>query len=128
MTARQKIESLTKSWYGFAAYTAIFLFLRRGFDLVSLIWAVGSLATLPILFLIGRRLLARGHITRIILLVLSPLAALSGSIAIGQSLVAFFDDGSLALLLDAASTGLWVFMNARSFIVLVSEPVRAYFD
>ncbi|HWL86083.1 MAG TPA: hypothetical protein VNO21_09795 [Polyangiaceae bacterium] len=126
MTARQKIESLTSSWYGFAVFTALCALFRRGFGPFSLIWTMGSLIfSLTLIFFVGRRLLAKGHLTRAILLVWSTVGALAGGFGVGKTVL--FGEWSFSMILTTAAIAVGVYMHARSFRVLTSESVRSYF-
>jgi hypothetical protein len=42
MSAREKIENLTNSWYGFALFGGLFSFLQGGIGLFSALGAMGS--------------------------------------------------------------------------------------
>ena len=129
MNARQKIESLTNSWYGFAVFSAVFYILRNGFGFFSLTrTAFVFFFTLLGMFFIGRRLLAKGHITRFILLLCTAITTVTGALGAGHLVLEFLGDWSFSLLLDAAAAVVAVSMNARSFRTLTDSSVRAYFN
>ncbi|WP_394840637.1 hypothetical protein LZC95_26415 [Pendulispora brunnea] len=129
MNARQKIESLTNAWYGFAVFSALFYVLRNGFGFFSLTWAaIVFLFSLMGMFFIGRRLLAKGHITRFILLITTAITTITGALGAGHCVLEFLGQWSFSLLLDAAAALVAVYMNARSFRVLTDSSVRAYFN
>ncbi|WP_394840256.1 hypothetical protein LVJ94_25560 [Pendulispora rubella] len=129
MNARQKIESLTNAWYGFAVFSAAFYILRNGFGFFSLTRTmIVFLFSLVGMFFIGRRLLSKGHIIRFILLLCTAVATLTGTLGAGHRVLEFLGDWSFSLLLDAAGALVAVYMNARSFRVLTDSSVRAYFN
>jgi len=129
MTAKEKIESLTNGWYGFAVFSAVFYVLRKGIGPISLMWNFASfLFALVFVFFIGRRLIAKGHLTRFILQVGSAIGTLAGTLGAGRMVFAFFGNWSFGLLLDAVAATVLVYMHARSFRVLTDKSVRAYFN
>ena len=59
MTAREKIEGLTNSWYGYAVFGAVVSLWNSGIGLFSLLGtAVSFVFTIMLTWFIGRRLLA----------------------------------------------------------------------
>ncbi|WP_394828208.1 hypothetical protein [Pendulispora albinea] len=129
MTARQKIEALTNSWYGFTAFSALFAILEKGLGFFTLAWGfICFLASLTFVFFIGRRLLAKGAVTRFILLIWSGCGTLFGTIAAGKLVLSFFGELSFAALLAAGMAVATAYMHVRSFRVLTDSSVRAYFN
>jgi hypothetical protein len=127
MSAREKIENLTNSWYGFALFTGLVTFLQNGIGVFSALGALAStLFSLFLTFFIGRRLLARGSITRVILLVLSVLSLGLGSLGVFSLGKAFLQDWSFSLLFGIVYALLSLHMNFKSFRVLTDAQVKAY--
>lgn len=129
MTARQKIEGLTNSWYGFYLASAFFGLLARGIGFFSLLWTLLSLgAAVLFTFFLGRRLLAKSAIWRFLLLIAAVVGGLTGTLGAGKSALAFFNEWSFSLLLEGAAYGITAFMHLRSFSVLTDKSVKAYFN
>ena len=75
MTARDKIEKLTNSWYGFALLSAAWSLFQNGIGVFSVVGGAISLVfSLALTYFIGKRLLARSSLTRTFLLVVSVLS------------------------------------------------------
>ena len=127
--AKEKIEGLTNSWYGYAVFGAALSLWNRGLGIGSIIGVAGSfLFTILLTWFIGRRLLAKSSITRLLLIIVTSLSSVFGSIGVakmGWSFVTNLDFTSLvyALLLSVS-----VYMHARSFRVLTDKSVKAYFS
>ncbi len=126
MTGRQRIEALTSSWYGFYALTALCSLFVNGFGVFSIMARIFGL-TFSILFtfLVGRRLLKKGHLTRALLLAVSAIGTLSGGVMAGKMLLGHW---SFSMMMETAGTLAWMYMHVRSFRVLTSESVRQYFN
>src|SRR5205807_1778242 len=83
--ARAMLESLTRAWYAFTAFTACFLFVRDGLGIITALIAVLSLIGLPIAYFIGRLLLGKNRVAHLALLPLSALCTLSGAVGIART-------------------------------------------
>lgn len=128
MSAHKKLEQLTDSWYGFTFFAAVISVLSNGIGIFSLFFTVGStLFSLFITYLIGRSLQKKNRLTRVVLIVLSALSAIVGTLAVLKLGSAFFQDWSFGLLLNLVVGAAGVFMNARSFRVLTDRTVKAHF-
>jgi hypothetical protein len=127
---RSKIEGLVSEWYGFMTFTTLV-------NVVLAIFGSGifSILTVPIVLAIsavgfaitwgiGRLLLGRSSVTRIVLIVLAPIAFL-GDLGAGYELIVGpWSIGMLATLLLVAA-GAW--MQLHSLAVLLDADVRRYF-
>lgn len=129
MTARQKIEGLTNSWYGYAVFGAALSLWQNGIGFFSLLgtaaWFVLNVA---IVWFIGRRLLAKGSLMRVVLVILTGIFSVLGTVSAAKMGWTFFQTWSLTVAMYAAVSGLGVYMNARSFKVLTDASVKAYFN
>jgi hypothetical protein len=127
MTARDKIEKLTNSWYGFALLSAAWSLFQNGIGVFSLVGGAVSLVfSLALTYFIGRRLLARSSLTRTVLMVLSVLSMLLGTFWVYRAGVAFFHTWSFGLLLHIAFALVSLRMNFKSFRVLNDDSVASY--
>ncbi|HRG98540.1 MAG TPA: hypothetical protein PLR99_19950 [Polyangiaceae bacterium] len=127
MTARDKIEKLTNSWYGFALLSALWSLFQNGIGMFSLVGGAVSLAfSLALTYFIGKRLLARSSLTRSFLLVVSVLSMLLGTFWVYRTGVAFFHTWSFGLLLHIAFALMSLRMNFKSVRVLTDDSVAAY--
>lgn len=132
MSGRAKIEKLTHAWYGFALFSGLMSVLGGGFGPVSLVisifFAVLSTAfSFFVTFLIGRALMHKSGLTRLVLLFLSAILGVLSVLASFKLVGRFFGDWSLGLLMQAAMSALVGYMQLRSFAVLRDREVRAYF-
>ena len=129
MTARQKIEGLTHSWYGYAVFTAVLSLWNNGIGLISLfLTGVWFLFSIFGVWLIGRRLISKGSLTRALLLCVTGLLSVLGTFATVKMGWTFLHTLSLSVALQAAATAIGVYMFARSFKVLTDSSVKAYFN
>ncbi len=127
MSARQKIEELTNAWYGFAVFAAIVSVVQNGIGIFSLFFTVVSTVfSFVLTWFLGRRLLARSSLTRMVLLVLSTLSACFGVLAVGKLALAFFGSWSFGLLFTIVLSAGSVMMNVRSLRVLTDSSVKSY--
>ena len=135
--AKQKLEKLSHSWYGYAVCATLFsVFGLRASGLVSLaigfvVWAiicaVGLAISLGLMAFFSSRLQAGSSAMRSFLLFVSGLFTVLGVLSFigeGKMLLAWFE---LSMLLQMAATGVSVWMYARSFAVLMDKQVRAHF-
>ena len=127
---KSKVESLVSEWYGFMTFTTIvnviLAFLGSGiFSIltVPIVLAISAVG-FAIAWAIGRLLLARSSVTRIVLLALAPLAFLGELGAGWELLVGSWSLGMLATLVLVAA-GAW--MQLHSFAVLLDADVRRWF-
>lgn len=128
MTAREKIEGLTNSWYGYVVFTAGLSLLQSGIGFFSLLFAIVSLAaTLCFTWFLGNRLLAKSSLWRMILLVVSSLTVVFGSLGLAKAGWMFLNDWSLRLLLGILFGAVSVGMHVKSIRVLTDSSVKAYF-
>ncbi len=151
MTARQRIEQLTHTWYGFTVFAAIasvvtvalwpfsagllfsparlaLTFVGSAFALMFAIGlnVVGLVIGLFVVSLLGRALMARSASTRLLLVVLVPvLGALTAYTAL-QQLWSGIPGLALSPLLSAAVSLIAVSLYLRSWRVLTSAAVRDY--
>jgi hypothetical protein len=128
MTAKEKIETLTNSWYGFDVVAGIVSIMQSGIGFFSLLTTLAStLFSFFITWFLGRRLLAKSSLTRFILIIVSALGSILGTVGAVRMGWTFLTSWSLIALLHAAFASVCVYMNARSFRVLTDESVKAYF-
>jgi hypothetical protein len=128
MTAKERIEKLTNSWYGFAVFTGLVSILINGVGVFSLIGAaLSTLISLVVAFFLGRRLLAKSRFWRMVLIILAGFGTLIGTFAVGKLTYTFFHEWSFGLLFHAALGAVTVYMDIRSLRVLMDKSVKAYF-
>ena len=137
MNAKQKIEALTRSWYGYSVFAAVLSVLSlRASGVLALTIGLGVSIVLNAIVLVvaiafqtflGRKLLHRSSATRTFLVVFSALFCVLGALSTLTAGWQFLHEWSLAsicgIVLAASST----MLNARSFRVLTETSVRAYF-
>lgn len=127
MTAREKIEKLTNSWYGFALLSALWSLFQSGVGVFSLVGgALSLLFSFALTYFLGKRLLARSSLTRAFLLFVSVASMLFGAFWVYRTGAAFFQTWSLGLLLHIAFALVSLRMNFRSFRVLTDDAVASY--
>jgi hypothetical protein len=137
MTAKQDLENLSHSWYGYVVCAALFsVFGLRASGIFTFaiglsIWMVINafmlVVALAVVTFLSRRLLARSSGTRVFLIVVSALFAVLGTLTFLDEGRMFLSYWSLSLLLRMAATAVGVMMNARSFAILMRPNVRRYF-
>lgn len=129
MTARQKIEGLTNSYYGYAVFGAVLSLWNNGIGFFSLIGTAFSFVFSVLLtWFIGRRLLAKSSFTRVALVILTGIFSVLGSLSVAKMGWTFFQTMSLSVLLYAGLVGVGVYMNVKAFRVLTDKSVKAYFN
>ena len=127
-TARQKIEGLTNSWYGFAVFMSLLSLWRGGIGFFSLLGTAGSfIFTIFLTWFIGRRLLAKSSLTRLLLIVLTGVVSVMDTVGVAQMGLTFFRTFSFSALAYVGVIGVHLYMNARSFRVLTDKSVKLYF-
>ena len=128
MSAREKIEGLTNTWYGYAVFGAALSLWNRGLGIGSLLTVGASfLFTIFLTWFIGRRLLAKSSLTRVILLITTSLSSVFGTIGVAKMGWHFMTSLDFSSLAYAGILGVSVYMNARSFRVLTDKSVKLYF-
>jgi hypothetical protein len=128
MTGKAKIEGLTNSWYGFAVFSAIFSVVTNGLGIWSIGTAIAGLLFSWILtFFIGRALVKKSSLTRAILLVVSGLVTVFGTLSVGRTTWAFVHTWEFGLLATVTYSAVSTWMNAKSFRTLTDSSVKAYF-
>ena len=86
MDAKEKLEKLTNSWYGFAVFTGVATFLMNGIGIFSAIGAAISVfVSWVFTFAIGRLLLRKSSLTRWVLVVLGGLSVIAQSIGVAAN-------------------------------------------
>ncbi len=128
MDAKEKLEKLTNSWYGFAVFTGVATFLMNGIGIFSAIGAAISVfVSWVFTFAIGRLLLRKSSLTRWVLVVLGGLSVILGVLGIAGGLYTFFTEWSLTYLLYAGYVSVAVYQHAKSLKVLTDDKVKGYF-
>jgi hypothetical protein len=137
MNAKQKIEHLTRSWYGYSLFAALLsvlslrasgvLSLAIGLGVSIVLNAIGLVLSIAIVTFLGRKLLHRSSATRVFLVVFSGLffvLGVLGTLGAGWDVLRSWSLASLCNLVMMASCTM---LNGRSFRVLTETSVRAYF-
>ncbi len=128
-TARQKIEGLTNSWYGYAVFGALLSLWHGGIGFFSLIGTAFSfLFSIFLTWFIGRRLLAKSTLTRLVLILVTGFSSVMGTVGVAKMGWTFCQTLSLSVLVYAGLLAVSVYMNARSFRVLTDKSVKTYFN
>jgi hypothetical protein len=128
-TAKAKIEGLTNTWYGYAVFSALFSIFESGLGVFSIAGAVfGMIVSFILTYFIGRALLRKSSLTRGILILLSGVFGVLGTIATGKMALQFFSTWEFGLLAAVAYSSVSVYMNVKSFRTLMDSQVRAYFS
>jgi len=127
MTARQKIEGLTNAWYGYFLFGALIGLWQSGLGIFSLISTALSFALSCFLaWFVGRRLLTKSSLTRFLLVIVTGLFSVLGTIGAAKMGWTFFQTWSFSVLVYAGLMGTSVYMHVRSFRVLTDASVKAY--
>ena len=151
MTARQRIEQLTNTWYGFTVFAALAAVLEAAlwpfapgllFSPVKLLLAfvgsgvavlfaillnvVGAVIGLAIVTFLGRTLLARSAAMRLALVVASPIFAVFAALSSIKQLWTGVSQFSPAPLLAGVVSAIAVTLYLRSFRVLTDPAVKGY--
>jgi len=127
-TARQKIEGLTNSWYGFAVFGALLSLWNGGIGFFSLLGTAASFVfTIFLTWFIGRRLLAKSSLTRVLLIAITGIVSVMDTVGVAQMGLTFFRTFSFTALAYVGVLGVHLYMNARSFRVLTDKSVKLYF-
>jgi hypothetical protein len=128
MTAKEKIEGLTNGWYGLAVLGAIYSLVENGIGFFSLLSTAASFAfSVALTWFFGGRLLAKSSFWRALLLIVSAIGTVVGSLSTARLGWQFLHEWSFSLLVTTTMLGAGVYMNGRSFRVLTDKSVKAYF-
>mgnify|MGYP001055482867 CR=1 FL=1 len=128
MSGKAKIEGHTNSWYGFAVFTAVCSVLASGIGVFSIVTNVaGMLFSWFVTFIIGRALIKRSSLTRLILLVATALFTIVGTLGVGKAAWMFVQTWQLKVLAGTVYGAVATWMYARSFRTLIDGSVKAYF-
>jgi hypothetical protein len=128
MDGKGKIEALTNSWYGFALFAGIYSVFTSGLGFFTLLFALGSTAfSFVLTWFIGRRLLKKSSLTRLICIVVSAISSVLGTLGAAKMGWAFLNERSASLLFTAIFGAIVVAMHVRSFRVLTSDAVKTYY-
>jgi len=138
MTPRQKIEGLTRSWYGYSVFAAMLsvlsirasgplsLMIGLGFSIV--INTIGLIISIAVVTWLGRKLaVSRSNPVRLFLVIFSGLFTVLGVLGVLGGIWAFLHEWSLASILNVVLMATCTMLNARSFRVLCDTAVRSYF-
>lgn len=129
MTARQKIEGMTNSWYGYAVFGAALSLWQNGIGFFSLFGTAAWFCfNVLLVWFIGRRLIKKGSLMRVTLVILTGLFSVFGTLGAAKMGWTFLHTWSLSVAMYAGISALGVYMNVRSFRVLTDSSVKAYFD
>jgi len=129
MSAKQKIEGLTNTWYGYFFFAALLKLWNGGFGVINIATTVLSFAfTALVVFFLGRRLVNKSSIWRFLLLCVSTVATLGGTYFAAKMGWAFVTTWQVSALIYAASSALTVYMYGRSLRVLTDSSVKAYIN
>ncbi|MDB4996158.1 MAG: hypothetical protein JWM74_3590 [Myxococcaceae bacterium] len=129
MDGKAKIETLTNSWYGYAVAAGIYSLLQSGIGFFSIFFV--GMATLFSFFLtwfIGRRLLKKSGLTRVICIVVSAITSVLGTLGVAKMGWTFIaDDHSMSVLAATVFGAITLSMHVRSLRVLTSSEVKSYY-
>lgn len=130
MKGKSKIEGLTSEWYGFTVFSFLVngllaLFGTGVFAVVAVPLVIGfAVIALAINWGIGRLLINKSSLTRIVLLVLQPIGIVCGGLYVWELVTGPWSIG-MALNMLVAVAGTWMYVH--SFMTLLDKDVRAYF-
>jgi len=129
MSARERIESLTNSWYGYVLFTSLVALWHRGIGILSLFFtAMGLAFWLFVTWFLGNRLLARSGLWRTILLAVSLLASVFWLLGTVKLTGQLFTSFSLSTLFGIGGAVISLGMNVQSFRTLTDPTVKSYFN
>lgn len=129
MSARAKIENLTNAWYGFDLFSGGIAIVGSllGFSFFSAFWsALWMGLMLGLTFFLGRKLLNRSALWRLVLMGVSALLTFVGTITVLYHAVSLLSSFSFATLFYGAMAAVGVSMQVRSFRTLADSQVKAY--
>lgn len=129
MTGKAKLEGLTNAWYGFAVFSALFGLLMNGIGLGSIVSAVGGLLFSWVLtWFIGRSLMRKSGLMRLLLILVTGFGAVTGVYATGKLALMFVQTFELKVILATIYTAVNVYMTGRSLRTLLDGSVKTYFN
>ena len=137
MTAKQKIEQLTRSWYGYSVFAAVLsvlgiqasgvLSLAIGLGFSIVLNAIGLVISIAIVTFLGRKLVHKSSATRMFLVVFSGIFFVLGVLGTLGAGWDFLHAWSLAGVCNVVVMAACTMLNGRSFRVLTETGVKAYF-
>lgn len=128
MTAKEKIEKLTDTWYGYTLFANAVSLLIHGIGFFSIAFtAMATVFSLFVTFLIGRWLLGRSSIGRLVVLCLSGIGLVTGALAVLRFGALFLDEWSIAALAQTVVVAAGTLVNLRSLRTLTDASVKTYF-
>lgn len=129
MSAKQKIEGLTNTWYGYFFFLSLMKLWNGGFGVINIATTALSFAfTALVVFFLGRRLVNKSSIWRFLLLCVSGLATAAGTYGAAKMGWAFVTTWQMSALVYAVGSALTVYMYGRSLRVLTDSSVKAYIN
>jgi len=127
MSGKAKIEGLTNAWYGFAVFSAIFSLVTNGIGVFSIVSTALSLfVSFLVIFFLGRRLIKKSNLTRMVLLLVSGLLSILGGVAAVKTSMTFVQTWQFSLLFTVGYSAISTWMYGRSFRVLMDGSVKQY--
>jgi hypothetical protein len=127
MTARQKIEGLTNSWYGYFFFGALLKLWYGGFGIFNFVWTALSFAFMCLVaFFLKGRLMNRSSLWRFVLVCLTGLFSVLGTVGAAKMGWTFFQTWSFSVLVYTGLLVTSTVMYVRSFRVLTDASVKAY--
>ncbi len=138
MTPRQRIEGLTRSWYGYSVFAALLsvlsirasgpLSLVVGLGVSIVLDTIGLVISIAVITWLGRKLsVSRSNPVRLFLVLFSGLFTVLGVLGVLGGIWAFLQEWSLASILEVVLMATCTTLNARSFRTLTDTAVRSYF-
>jgi hypothetical protein len=138
MTPRQKIEGLTRSWYGYSVFAALLsvlsirasgpLSLIIGLGLSIVLNTIGLVISIAVITWLGRKLVvSRSNPVRLFLVIFAGLFTVLGVLGVLGGIWAFLHEWSFASIFNVVLMATCTMLNARSFRVLTDTAVRSYF-
>ena len=128
MTAKEKIEKLTDTWYGYTLFANGVSLVINGIGFFSIAFtAMATIFSLFVTFLIGRWLLGRSSFGRLVVLCLSGIGLVAGALAVLRFGAMFLDEWSIAALAQTIVVACGVLVNLRSLRTLTDTSVKSYF-
>lgn len=128
MTAKEKIEKLTDTWYGYTLFANGVSLVINGIGFFSIAFtAMATVFSLFVTFLIGRWLLGRSSLGRLVVLCLSGIGLVTGAVGTLGLGATFLDEWSLSALGRTIIVAAGVIVNLRSLRTLTDTSVKTYF-
>jgi len=128
MSAKEKLQALTTAWYGFALFVGIADIVMNGLGVLSIgLATVATVFGVFVTWVLGRLLVGKSSVMRVVLVVLSAIGVVAGVVGAGASLLNVFSGQALREIVMAVIGIASASMNVRSFRVLTDRSVKAYF-